>query len=67
MASDHRDVSFGTAYGVLMKELRLFCRAAFVVSAAGEVTYSEYMEDAGDLPDLDAIVEAAKAASTANA
>ena len=29
--SDHRDVSFGTSYGVLIKELRLLARAVFVV------------------------------------
>src|SRR5262245_19818773 len=31
--SDHRDVSFGTAYGVLMKEHRLLARAIIVVDA----------------------------------
>ena len=29
--SDHRDASFGMAYGVLIKELRLLARAVFVV------------------------------------
>jgi thiol peroxidase len=32
--SDHRDASFGTTYGVLIKELRLLARAVFVVDPA---------------------------------
>ena len=31
--SDHRDVSFGKAYGTLIKELRLLSRAVFIVDA----------------------------------
>ncbi|MSR78007.1 MAG: thiol peroxidase, partial [Candidatus Omnitrophica bacterium] len=31
--SDHRETSFGTAYGVLIKELRLLSRAVFIVGA----------------------------------
>ena len=33
--SDHRDVSFGQAYGVLIKDLRILARAAFVVDREG--------------------------------
>jgi thiol peroxidase len=29
--SDHRDASFGMAYGILIKELRLLARAVFIV------------------------------------
>jgi len=35
--SDHRDASFGTAYGVLIKELRLLARAVFVVDPDGSL------------------------------
>ena len=31
--SDHRDANFGEAYGVLVKGIRLLCRAIFVVDA----------------------------------
>ena len=37
--SDHRDLSFGTAYGVAIKELRLLSRAVFVICANGVIAY----------------------------
>ncbi|WP_028647187.1 thiol peroxidase [Nocardiopsis sp. CNT312] len=42
VASDHRDLSFGLAYGVAVKELRLLCRAVFVVDAQDTVRYTHY-------------------------
>ncbi|KAB2334227.1 thiol peroxidase [Cytobacillus gottheilii] len=60
--SDHRDLSFGEAYGVAIKELRLLARAVFVVDSNDEVTYVEYVSEATDHPDYDAAIEAAKAA-----
>src|SRR5579864_8602431 len=33
MLSDHKDASFGSAYGTLIKELRILSRAIFVVGA----------------------------------
>lgn len=62
VASDHREASFGLAYGVLIKELRLLSRAAFVVNPAGEVTHVEYVPEVGQMPNGDAIVRAAKEA-----
>src|SRR3989338_5543457 len=41
--SDHRDVSFGQAYGVLIKELRLLARSIFVVDPKGKMAYVEYV------------------------
>src|SRR5882724_6504649 len=38
--SDHRDASFGKAYGALIKELRLLTRAVFIVDAGNTVTYA---------------------------
>jgi thiol peroxidase len=67
LASDHREVSFGQAYGVLIKELRWLARAAFVVNPAGEVTYVEYLPDLGQQPNYDAIVQAAKESAAAPA
>jgi len=55
--SDHRDVSFGEAYGVLIKELRLLARAVFVVDADNKVTYVEYVPEATDNPDYDKVLE----------
>jgi thioredoxin-dependent peroxiredoxin len=60
--SDHRDLSFGEAYGVAIKELRLLARAVFVVDSNDKVTYVEYVSEATDHPDYNAAVEAAKTA-----
>jgi thioredoxin-dependent peroxiredoxin len=60
--SDHRDVSFGQAYGVLIKELRLLARAVFVIDSNDKVTYVEYVNEVTDHPNYEAAIEAAKAA-----
>jgi thiol peroxidase len=60
--SDHLEADFGVKYGVLMKELRILRRAVFVVNAAGVVTYADYMASAGDEPDYEAVLNAARAA-----
>ncbi|HMB71897.1 MAG TPA: thiol peroxidase, partial [bacterium] len=41
--SDHRDVSFGEAYGVLVKETRTLSRAAFVVSPENRIVFAQYL------------------------
>lgn len=61
--SDHRDASFGQAYGVLVKELRLLARAVFVVDAGGKVTYVQYVPDAHHHPDYEAALTAARSAA----
>jgi thiol peroxidase len=58
--SDHRDASFGTAYGVLLKELRLLARAVFVVDRDGIVRYVELVDEIAKEPDYDAALEAVK-------
>jgi len=60
--SDHRDLSFGEAYGVAIKELRLLARAVFVVDSSDTVTYVEYVSEATNHPNYEAAVEAAKQA-----
>ncbi|WP_419881926.1 thiol peroxidase [Peribacillus sp. B-H-3] len=60
--SDHRDLSFGEAYGVVMKELRLLARAVFVVDSNDTVTYAEYVSEGTNHPDYESAVAAAKAA-----
>ncbi|WP_010678425.1 thiol peroxidase [Bacillus timonensis] len=60
--SDHRDLSFGEAYGVAIKELRLLARAVFVVDSNDTVTYVEYVSEATNHPNYEAALEAAKAA-----
>lgn len=58
--SDHRDASFGTAYGVLIKDLRLLARAVFVVDRAGKVEYIEIVKEIADQPDYEAVLAAVK-------
>ncbi len=60
--SDHRDASFGEAYGVLIKELRLLARSVFVVDSTNKVTYVEYVSEATNHPNYEAAIEAAKSA-----
>jgi thiol peroxidase len=58
--SDHRDVSFGKAYGALIKELRLLCRAVFVVDPSDTVQYVEYVKEVANHPNYDAALGALK-------
>jgi len=61
--SDHRDLSFGKAYGVAIEELRLLARAVFVVNSNDTVTYAEYVSEATNHPNYEAAIEAAKQAN----
>jgi len=58
--SDHRDASFGTSYGVLIKELRLLARAVFVVDREGEIRYIQLVTEIAEEPDYEAVVSAVK-------
>ncbi len=58
--SDHRDTSFGRAYGTLIKELRLLSRAIFVVDAGGTVRYAEYVPEITAHPNYDAALAAVR-------
>ena len=60
--SDHRDLSFGEAYGIAIQEPRLLARAVFVVDSNDTVTYAEYVSEATDHPNYEAAIEAAKQA-----
>jgi thiol peroxidase len=60
--SDHRDASFGLAYGLLIKELRLLARAVLVVNAAGQIVYYQLVGEVTQEPDYQAAVQAVQAA-----
>ncbi|SEM89688.1 thiol peroxidase [Lihuaxuella thermophila] len=60
--SDHRELSFGTAYGVAIKELRLLTRAVFVIDKNDKVVYVEYVPEVTNHPDYEAPILAAKKA-----
>jgi thioredoxin-dependent peroxiredoxin len=56
--SDHRDLSFGLAYGVVVSEFRLLARSVFVVDGDDTVVYAEYVPEIGLHPSYDAALEA---------
>ena len=63
--SDHRDTSFGKAYGTLIKELRLLSRAIFIVDPSDKVQYVEYVKDVASHPDYEAALNALKVKAAA--
>lgn len=58
--SDHRDASFGKAFGVLIKELRLLARAVFVLDRDGIIRYAELVQEVTDEPTYEEALKAAK-------
>lgn len=58
--SDHRDASFGIAYGVLIKELRLLARTVFVLDREKTVRYIQVVRETSKEPDYDAVLKAVK-------
>lgn len=56
--SDHRDLSFGENYGVVMEELRLLARSVFILDENNKVVYVEYVSEGTDHPDYDKAIEA---------
>ena len=58
--SDHRDASFGTSYGVLIKELRLLARAVFLVDRKGILQYIQLVKEVTKEPDYEAVLNALK-------
>ncbi len=56
--SDHRDASFGSAYGVLIKELRLLARSIFIIDRDNIVRYKEIVPEESNHPDYDSALRA---------
>jgi thiol peroxidase len=59
--SDHRDASFGMAYGVLIKELRLLARAVFVVDRQDMIRHAQIVDELTHEPDYKTIMDSVKA------
>ncbi|MGD1146416.1 MAG: thiol peroxidase [Thermoanaerobaculaceae bacterium] len=59
--SDHRDAAFGTAYGLLIKELRLLARAVLVIDDTGILRYQQLVPEVGQEPNYEEALEAIKA------
>ena len=58
MLSDYRSASFGQAFGVLIKDLRLLARAVFVVDREGIIRYIELVKELTHEPDYEAALKA---------
>ncbi|MCB2186634.1 MAG: thiol peroxidase [Deltaproteobacteria bacterium] len=59
--SDHREASFGLAYGLLIKELRLLARAVLVADRSGKITYIQNVQELSQEPEYDPVLTAVKA------
>ena len=56
--SDHRDGTFGTGYGVLIKEFRLLARCIFVLDREGTVRYYQLVREISQEPDYEEVLAA---------
>jgi len=60
MLSDHRTGSFGTAYGTLVKDVRIESRAIFVLDKDNTLRHVEYVKEVADHPNYDAALAAVR-------
>ena len=67
MLSDHKDGSFGSNYGTLIKELRIESRAIFVVDKHNTIKHAEYVKEVADHPNYETALAAARSAAAATA
>jgi thiol peroxidase len=58
--SDHRDASFGNAFGVLIKEIRLLARSVFILDQDNRVRYIEIVPELSNHPDYEKSLQALK-------
>src|SRR5438552_15865671 len=63
MVSDHREGSFGQAYGTLIKDLRILSRAIFVVDKNNVIRYVEYVKEVSNHPNYESALSVAKSLS----
>lgn len=56
--SDHKDGSFGEAYGIMIKEFRLLGRAIFVVDKNDRIQYVEYVKEVTQHPNYESALAA---------
>lgn len=59
--SDYQDRSFGKAYGLLIKELKLLARAVYVIGRDGRVAYRQIVPEVTAEPDYAAALAAVRA------
>lgn len=58
VGSDYQERNFGQGYGTLIEELKILCRAVFVLDSNGKVVYAEYVDDVTNEPNYDRALEA---------
>lgn len=58
--SDHRDLSFGENFGVVMEGMRLLARSVFVLDQDNKVVYKEIVSEGTNFPDFEKALEAYK-------
>jgi thioredoxin-dependent peroxiredoxin len=63
MLSDHKDASFGSNYGTLIKDLRIESRAIFVLDAGNQIRHAEYVKEVADFPNYETALAAARSAA----
>ena len=56
--SDYGDMSFGNAYGVLIKELKLLARSVFVLDRQGIIQYIQLVNEVTEEPNYQEILDA---------
>jgi len=56
--SDYMDRNFGTAWGLLIDELKILARAVFVLDKDGVVRYAEVVKEVASEPDYDSALAA---------
>lgn len=60
LLSDYQDRSFGEAYGLLIKELKLLTRAVFVIDSHDVIRYIQIVPEVTSEPDYAAALQAAQ-------
>ena len=58
--SDHKEASFGNAYGALIQELRLLTRAVFILDIKHNIYYMEYVKEISEPPNYEAALKVLK-------
>lgn len=58
--SDYQDRSFASAYGILIKELKLLARAIFIIDASDTVRYIQVVPEVTNEPDYAAVIAAVR-------
>ncbi len=58
--SDAKYAAFGKAYGTLIPDLRINCRAVFVVGRDDRVKYAEYVPEIASHPNYEAVLNCAR-------